>query len=63
MPPKVRDAIRLEREQGWQLNRTRGIHRQYTHASKPGVVTIAGHPQEDIHPRTWASIPNQMGLR
>ena len=29
--PKVRDAIRKIREDGWQLKRTKGSHRQYRH--------------------------------
>ncbi len=42
MPPKVRDVIRLLQREGWYLDRTRGSHRQFTHPSKPGTVTVAG---------------------
>ena len=32
--PKVRDAIQLVEEDGWQLARTRGSHRQFKHLTK-----------------------------
>jgi len=61
--PKVRDAIRLIEEDGWYLVRTRGSHRQYRHREKPGLVTIAGRPGEDLAPGTWNSILKQSGLK
>jgi len=33
---KVRDVIKLVEQDGWQLVRTRGSHRQYHHAAKAG---------------------------
>ena len=47
MPPKVRDAIRLLELDGWNLARVRGSHRQYKHETKPGTVTLAGHPSKE----------------
>ncbi|MGH7951747.1 MAG: type II toxin-antitoxin system HicA family toxin [Limisphaerales bacterium] len=43
--------------------RTRGSHRQYHHATKPGTVTVAGHPGQDLHPKTLNSILKQAGLK
>ncbi len=60
--PKVREAVRLLERDGWQLVRTRGSHRQYRHPHKPGTVTIAGKPSNDLPPGTWASIMRQSGL-
>jgi predicted RNA binding protein YcfA (HicA-like mRNA interferase family) len=37
---KVRDAIKLIEQYGWKLKRTRGDHRVYIHATKPGIVVI-----------------------
>jgi predicted RNA binding protein YcfA (HicA-like mRNA interferase family) len=60
---KVRDAIkRLERD-GWKLARTKGSHRQYHHPTKPGTVTVAGHPSVDIPPGTLNNILKQAGLK
>jgi predicted RNA binding protein YcfA (HicA-like mRNA interferase family) len=61
--PKVRDAIRLIEADGWRLSRTRGDHRQFNHSEKPGLVTIAGRPSDDIPPGTWQSILKQAGLK
>ena len=57
--PKVRDAIRLIEQDGWRLVRTKGSHRQYRHPEKPGTVTIAGKPSDDLPPGTWNSILKQ----
>ena len=64
MPNKVRDALRLARDEGWyQVRSSGGSHRQFKHQDKPGRVTIAGHPGDDIPPKTWNSILRQLGLR
>jgi predicted RNA binding protein YcfA (HicA-like mRNA interferase family) len=60
---KVREAIRLIEEGGWILVATRGSHRQFKHAAKPGRVTIAGNPSDDIAPGTLNSILKQAGLK
>ncbi len=60
--PKVREAIRLVRRHGWELDRIRGSHRQYRHAEKPGTVTIAGKMSKDLAPGTWNSILKQAGI-
>lgn len=49
---KVGEAIKLIESHGWMLVRTHGSHRHYHHESKPGIVTIAGHPSEDLAPKT-----------
>ena len=63
MPPKVRDAIRMVKQDGWQHVRTRGSHRQYRHPEKPGTVTIAGKFSKDLSPEMWNGIQKQAGLR
>jgi len=60
---KVREAIQLIERDGWYLVATRGSHRQYKHASKPGRVTIAGKPSDDLAPGTRNSILKQAGLK
>ena len=59
---KVREVLRLLSDDGWYHVRTVGSHRQFKHASKPGKVTVAGHPSMDLHPRTLRSILSQAGL-
>ncbi len=60
---KVRDAIRLIERDGWYHVATRGSHRQYKHPRKPGRVTIAGKPSDDLAPGTLNSILKQAGLK
>lgn len=45
---RVRDAIKLIEDDGWELVRTRGSHRQYKHPTKPGLVTIPGKLSKDL---------------
>ena len=62
--PKVRDVIRRLEDEGWILKRIKGDHRQYKHPDRQGgVVTIAGHPNDDLAPGTWNSIQKQAGWR
>jgi len=60
---KVRDVIKLVEADGLRIVRTRGSHRHYHHPSKVGIVTIAGHPSEDLDPGTQAAILKQAGLK
>lgn len=63
MPKTVREAIRIVEADGWFLSRQNGSHRQYVHATKPGVVTIAGKNKQDLDPGTYNSILKQAGLK
>lgn len=60
---KVRDAVRLLTDDGWCLARTRGSHEQYKHPTKAGLVTVAGHPGDELAPGTLNSILKQAGLK
>jgi len=59
---KIREIIKLIELDGWYLVATRGSHRQYKHALKPGRVTIAGKPSDDLAPGTLNSIYKQAGI-
>lgn len=60
---KVRDALKLIEADGWRLVRVRGSHRQFRHPEKPGRVTIAGKPNDELAPGTLNSILKQAGLK
>lgn len=60
---KVAELIRLLEQDGWRLVRTKGSHRQFKHAGRPGAVTVAGKPSLDIPPGTLNSILKQAGLK
>jgi len=59
----VRDVIRLIEVDGWYLVATKGSHRQFKHPTKPGRVTIAGKPSDDLAPGTFNSVLKQAGLK
>ncbi len=59
---KVRDLLRELVRDGWVLKNQEGSHRQFVHYSKPGKVTVAGHPSEEMDPKTKKSILKQAGL-
>lgn len=50
-------------QDGWFLVRTRGSHRQYKDATKSGLVTVPGKPNDDVGPGTLNSILKQAGLK
>lgn len=63
MNMKVRTVIKLIGADGWFWVRTKGDHRQFHHPTKPGTVTVAGKPSDDIPPGTLNSILRQAGLK
>jgi predicted RNA binding protein YcfA (HicA-like mRNA interferase family) len=60
---KVRDIIKLIEADGWYIVMTKGSHRQYKHTRKPGRVTIAGHPSDEMAPGTLNSVLKQAQLK
>ncbi|MGA3017589.1 MAG: type II toxin-antitoxin system HicA family toxin [Bryobacteraceae bacterium] len=59
---KVRDLVRLVEADGWRHVRTTGSHKHYKHGTKPNVVTIPGHPGDDLPTGTPKSILKASGL-
>jgi predicted RNA binding protein YcfA (HicA-like mRNA interferase family) len=60
---KVREILQKLHEDGWYLAVTRGSHRQFKHPMKPGRVTVAGKPGDDLPPGTLNSILKQAGFK
>jgi len=59
----VREVLRIIEDDGWVMVAQKGSHRQYKHPTKPGRVTVAGHPKDDLAPGTLNSILRQDGLK
>jgi predicted RNA binding protein YcfA (HicA-like mRNA interferase family) len=59
---KVREILRVLKNDDWSIVRQRGSHRQLQHNTKPGTVTVAGKPGDELHPKTEASIRKQASL-
>ena len=60
---KIREILKLIEADGWSQVRQTGSHRHFRHPTKPGTVTVAGKPSDDLHPKTQASILRQAHLR
>ena len=60
---KVAEILRELHDEGWNIVAIRGSHRQLKHSSKPGRVTVAGKPSDDLAPGTLNSIRKQAGLK
>ena len=57
-----RQLERRLREIGCEHLRNTGSHRHYKHGAKPNVVTIPGHPGDDVPTGTLKSILKAAGL-
>jgi len=60
---KVRDLLKRIEEDGWYQVAQKGSHRQFKHPVKPGRVTVAGHPSQEIDKGTLNSILKQADLK
>jgi predicted RNA binding protein YcfA (HicA-like mRNA interferase family) len=60
---KVREALRMLKEDGWVEVACRGSHRQFKHPRKPGRVTFPGKLSAELAPGTLNSILKQAGLK
>ena len=60
---KIREIIKLLKADGWYIVAIKGSHQQYKHSTKPGRVTIAGHPGDDLSAGTLNSILKQAKLK
>jgi len=60
---KVREALRVLRNDGWVEVARRGSHRQFKHSQKTGRVTVPGKRSDDLAPGTLNSILKQAGLK
>ena len=59
---RFREITRVVERDGWVKVAQKGSHRQYRHPAKPGRVTIAGKPNDDVPPGIQKSILRQAGL-
>jgi len=60
---KVKELIKILKEDGWYQVRQRGSHRQFRHPVKSGTVTVSGKPNVDMPPGTLNNALKQAGLK
>ena len=59
---KVGVVIKRLEAAAWFLVATRGSHRQFKQLIRPGRVTVAGKPSDELAPGTLRSIEKQSGV-
>jgi predicted RNA binding protein YcfA (HicA-like mRNA interferase family) len=59
----VRLIIKRLHQDGWELVRMRGSHRQFKHPERQGRVTVPGKPGDELTPGTLQSIFKQAGWK
>ena len=60
---KIREITEIIKKDGWYKVAQKGSHKQFKHLIKPGRVTIAGNPGDDIATGTLNSILKQAGIK
>jgi predicted RNA binding protein YcfA (HicA-like mRNA interferase family) len=60
---KIKQILKMLKNDGWYLDRTKGGHRQFRHPQKAGVVTVPGKASDELAPGTQNSIFKQAGLK
>jgi predicted RNA binding protein YcfA (HicA-like mRNA interferase family) len=60
---KVRDVLKILANDGWILKNQESSHRHFVHPTKPGKVTVPGHPSIDVPAGTLSSILKQAALK
>ena len=60
---KVSEIIRILKKDGWYLAHQKGSHRQFSHPSKKGKVTVNGKLSDDRSGELLKSIEQQSGLK
>lgn len=57
-----REIMKILKDDGWYLARTKGDHFQFKHPIKTGTVTVQ-HPKKDLSKNNILSILTQAGLK
>ena len=60
---KYREFTRELRSEHWTLKSQEGSHQQWVHPTKPGKVTVAGHPNDDIPVGMLKAMRKQAGMK
>ncbi|MDR1756264.1 MAG: type II toxin-antitoxin system HicA family toxin [Culturomica sp.] len=60
---KVKEVLKMLKEDAWYLFEQEGSHRQFKHPTKKGRVTINGKPSDTMSQELLNSIFKQAGWR
>ena len=59
---KVRELIKLIKDDGWYHIKTKGSHRQFKHPTKAGKVTVSGNMGKDVPKGTLKNVLKQADI-
>ncbi len=59
---RVSEILRELEADGWRFQAVHGSEWRFKHASKPGRVTVPGHPEKEVGAGKLQSIRRQAGL-
>jgi predicted RNA binding protein YcfA (HicA-like mRNA interferase family) len=60
---KVREIIKMLKDDGWYLAYVKGDHRQFKHPTKKGKVTVNHKMSDDLDANLMDSILKQAGWK
>jgi predicted RNA binding protein YcfA (HicA-like mRNA interferase family) len=60
---RVREVVRLLKEQGWVEMRSKGSHRHFKHPDRASVITVPGNEGKELAPGTLNDILKKAGLK
>jgi len=60
---KVKEILKMLKEDDWFLHQTEGSHRQFKHPTKKGKVTVNGKPSDTLSQELLNSIFKQAGWK
>ena len=60
---KVRELIKLIKDDGWYHIKTKGSHQQFKHPTKSGKVTVPGNMGKDVPKGTLKSVLKQADIQ
>ncbi|KAF3984003.1 MAG: type II toxin-antitoxin system HicA family toxin [Methylococcales symbiont of Hymedesmia sp. n. MRB-2018] len=60
---KIKELIKLIKNDGWFQVRQKGSHRQFKHLTKTGTVTVSAKPNIDIPLGTLNSALKQANIK
>ncbi len=59
---KVKEVVKAIEQEGWFMIRRKGIHRQYRHIHRSGLLTISGRALDELADGSLKSISEQAGI-
>lgn len=60
---KVKEVLKMMKNDGWQLVNQEGSHRQFIHPTKKGKVTVNAKPSDTLTQEILHSIWKQAGWK